>query len=84
MIYDGEWSGAMGTLESTNSIDGSGEETFEYDVDPDEITSVSINAQKNNQLSDELVVQILENGEVVSEASTTAEFGVASTSYPNC
>lgn len=75
--YDGEWQGALGGDASTRSVDGSGTETFDIKGDP---FVVSANAQKMDSGSGELTVQILNDGEVVSEQSTTAEYGVASTS----
>lgn len=78
--YSGEWSGAIGGDGSTRSVDGSGTETFEIDGNPSIITA---NAQKQEANSDELVVQILEDGEVVKENSTTAEYGLAQVTYSN-
>lgn len=75
--YDGEWSGAIGKEGTTRSVDGSGTETFDIEGDP---FIVSGNAQKQDAGSGELTIQILEDGEVISEQSTTAEYGVASTS----
>lgn len=75
--YDGEWSGAIGKEGTTRSVDGSGTETFDIEGDP---FIVSGNAQKQDAGSGELTIQILEEGEVISEQSTTAEYGVASTS----
>lgn len=64
----------------SRTVDGSGEETFEIDGDP---MTVSANAQKEDDSSEELTVQSLEDGEVVSEQSTTAEYGVAQTTHSN-
>lgn len=76
--YDGEWSGSIAADGSSRSVDGSGEETFEIDGDP---TSISANAQKQDDSREELTIQILQDGEVVAEQSTTAEYGVAQSSY---
>lgn len=78
VIYGGEWSGSIAADGSSRSVDGSGEETFEIEGEP---MSVSANAQKQDDSSDELTIQILQGGEVVAEQSTTAEYGVAQTSY---
>jgi hypothetical protein len=79
--YSGEWQGAFSVTgdgsSSTRSISGVGTQTI--DVDPP-VTILSVNAQKQAENSEELTVQILQNGEVVAEASTTAEFGVAQVS----
>lgn len=78
VIYGGEWAGSIAADGSSRSVDGSGEETFEIEGEP---MSVSANAQKQDDSSDELTIQILQGGEVVAEQSTTAEYGVAQTSY---
>lgn len=75
--YDGDWSGAVGTEESTRSVDGSGSEEIAIEGSPG---VVSANAQKQDDSADELIIQILQDGEVVAEESTTAEYGVASVS----
>jgi hypothetical protein len=78
--YDGEWSGSVGSGGSTSSVDGSGTETIEIDGSPD---IISANAQKQDDSSNELTIQILEDGEVVEEGSTTASYGVAQISHSN-
>ncbi|WP_143823805.1 DUF6517 family protein [Halosegnis longus] len=72
--YTGEWSGSIGGDGSVRSVDGSGEQTF--DIEGDSFI-VSANAQKQDDSSDTLTVQILENGEVIAERSTSAEYGIA-------
>lgn len=72
--YRGEWSGSVGGDSSVRSVDGSGARTFDIEGDP---FIVSANAQKQDDSSDTLTVQILEDGEVVAERSTSAEYGVA-------
>lgn len=76
--YDGEWQGSVSTGGSSRSIDGSGSRTVDIDGSPDVI---SANAQKQDDSDRELTVQILEEGDVVKEASTTAEYGIAQVSY---
>lgn len=78
--YGGEWTGTIGTGGSQRSVDGEGDESFEIDGEP---SIISTNAQKQDDSSDELTVQILNGDEVVKEASTTAEYGVAQVSYSN-
>lgn len=79
--YAGEWQGALSITEdgtsSTRSIEGSGDRTIDISNTP---IIVSVNAQKQDRGSGELTVQIVRDGEVVAEARTTAEFGVAQTS----
>lgn len=72
--YTGEWSGSIGGDGSVRSVDGSGEQTFDIESDP---FIVSANAQKQDDSSDTLTVQILENGEVIAERSTSTEYGIA-------
>lgn len=79
--YDGEWSGTIGTLGNSRSVDGSGTETFDIkESNPD---TVSTNAQKQDDSSGTLTVQILKNGDVVKESTTSAEYGIAQTTYSN-
>jgi hypothetical protein len=74
------WQGSISSGGSSRSIQGSGSETITIDGSPD---IISANAQKTGDGSDELTIQIIEDGEVVEETSTTAEFGVAQVSYSN-
>lgn len=76
--YDGEWSGAMGG-DSMWSVDGEGTETM--DIDAEDMGIISANAQKQDDSGGELTIQILKNGEVVEETSTTAEYGIAQVTY---
>jgi hypothetical protein len=80
--YSGDWSGAMsvtsGGDSTTESISGSGTETIPIDGEP---TIVSANAQKQDATSETVVVQIIRNGEVVSEANSSSSYGVAQTSH---
>lgn len=77
IIYNGDWSGAAGDSGSINSISGSGEETIDLD---DNAMIVSANAQKQDASGETLTIQILKDGNVVKEASTDAEYGVAQVS----
>ena len=47
---------------------------------PDDASLISANAQKKDGSSNELTIQILKDGKVVKESSTTAEYGVAQVS----
>jgi hypothetical protein len=78
--YSGEWQASIGQGGSIRSVDGSGTETFTVDGEP---SVISANAQKQDDSSDTLTVQILEDGAVVEETSTSAEYGVAQVSYSN-
>lgn len=78
--YSGSWQGTIGTGGSTRTVDGSGTESFDIEGSPD---IISANAQKEDDSSDELIVQILEDGDVVEESSTSAEFGMVQITYSN-
>ena len=76
VIYDGSWNGALSTGDgSSKTIEGTGNETINVTNDTTDI--VSANAQKMDDSSDELKIQILKNGEVKKESSTTAQYGIA-------
>jgi hypothetical protein len=80
VVYSGQWQGSISVGGSARSVEGSGDETIPLDGNP---SVISANAQKNAADSEELTVQILKDGEVVKETSTTAEYGVAQVSYSN-
>jgi hypothetical protein len=77
------FSGNYGTLDSSRSVDGTTPDSFEVEVKTGflEFDSVSAVMQKQEQGSEELTVQMLVDGEVVKEQSTTAQFGVVSLNY---
>jgi len=74
VLYDGGWQGALGTESGQRSISGQGDSHLPVDNDAN---IVSGNAQKQGGGSGNLTVQILVDGEVISEQSTSAEYGVA-------
>jgi hypothetical protein len=79
--YAGSWQGAVsvtgaGTSQS-ESISGTGAQTLGI---TGSVSIISINAQKQDDSSRQLTVQILQNGKVVSESSTTSAYGIASAS----
>jgi hypothetical protein len=80
--YDGEWQGAISVTgdgsSSTRSVSGSGTTTIEVEQSPVQI--ISANAQKQDDSGATLRIQILRNGDVVAEATTDAEYGVAQVS----
>ncbi len=77
------FSGNYGNIDSTRSVDGSAPEEYEVEVDTGffSVDSVVAVMQKNNAGSGELGVEIVVDGEVVEETSTTAEYGVAEVSW---
>jgi hypothetical protein len=78
--YSGEWQGSIASGGSSRSVQGSGSDTIEIDGSPD---IISANAQKQDDSSDELTIRILQDGEVVKDSSTSAEYGVAQVSISN-
>lgn len=79
--YSGAWQGALsvtaGGSSSTKSISGEGTESIDVADDAD---IVSVNAQKQDGSTARIRVQILVDGDVVAESSSTSEYGVAQTS----
>lgn len=76
VVYSGAWAGSLGTNSGmSRSIEGEG--TTVIPIEEDNVNFVSANAQKQDQSSEELTIQVLHDGDVVGETSTTAEFGVA-------
>lgn len=79
--YSGSWQGAVSVAgagsSQTESISGSGTRTVEITGSVD---IISVNAQKQDDSSARITVQILHNGEVIAESSTASPYGVAQTS----
>lgn len=73
IITDDSWSGSIGSIDSS-SYDGVGNDTI--DVKNVESNIVSLAIQKNGGGSALLEVQILKDGQVVKEGSTTAAYGL--------
>lgn len=82
VIASGDWTGAIATGSGdTRSIEGSGTKIIDVEGSP---SIVSANAQKQAANSETLTVQILMDGDVVAESSTSAEYGTAQvTTSPN-
>lgn len=74
VLYDGAWQGALGTESGQRSISGRGDAHLPVD---NAASIVSGNAQKQDDSSSTLTVQILVNGDVVTEQSTSAAYGIA-------
>lgn len=81
IVYSDSWQGAIsvtgGGSSQSESISGRGTERIEITGDVD---ILSANAQKQDDSSSELTVEILHNGDIASEASTASAYGVAQTS----
>lgn len=85
VIYDGEWSGTVGSVETElgtgiseqETVEGDGTKTIKIDATYDYIfASIS----KGNDTK-KLTVQIIVDGEVVKEGSTTEPNGTVSITY---
>lgn len=76
--YSGDWQGSIATGGQSRSVEGSGTTTYDISGDP---FVISANAQKMDSGGGTLTVQIVEDGQVVRETSTSASYGVAQTSY---
>lgn len=74
--YSGSWSGAVGSVDSTRTVSGSGR--TEIDVD-DGADIVSANAQKRSG-GGTLTIKIKRGSETLKEESTSAQYGVAQVS----
>ena len=74
IITEDKWTCAAGAEGSSSSYQGKGNKT----IDIGEANIVSANAQKKSKNSKELKIQLLKDGEVRKESSTTAEYGIAS------
>ena len=77
--YDGSWYARMGDPNYLSEQAGSGEKRFSLDCASWE--RVSINAQKQDYGEGNLTVQLLRNGKVVAENSTTGTSGSISIHY---
>lgn len=81
IIHDGSWSGSVGYTADggtqQESYSGTGDGSIEFSGEVDQI---SASIQKDGAGNSELTVQILEDGQVVAEGNTRAEYGVVSVS----
>lgn len=75
---DGDWSGAIGDSEfRMNSVDGSGDDSIPITCESDGFYSVSIQKMEEDG---ELTVAVVQDGDVLKESSTTADYGVVTLS----
>lgn len=77
------FTGNYGTLDSSRSVDGVAPAEYQVEVDSGmfSVDSVSAVMQKSGPGTGELGVEVIVDGEVVRETSTTAGYGVASVSW---
>jgi hypothetical protein len=71
--YNGLWQGSYGDLGGMQSVDGTGSQTYTL-TNPN--YEVSVSFQKKDNSASELSVEIVENGNVLKQGSTTAAYGV--------
>lgn len=76
IITSGNWSGSVGDGSTSKTIEGKGN----YQQDMGSAQTVSANIQKQTNSSDTLTVQILQNGKVIKQESTSAQYGVVTVS----
>jgi len=74
VLYDGTWQGTVGAEGSGRNIQGAGNSHLSVS---DDAFVVSGNAQKQDDSSNELIVQIIVDGNVIAEEATTGGFGIA-------
>ncbi len=73
------WSGSIGDIGTTMSIEGIGSTTYTLNKNPQSVISATI--QKEYGIDEPLTVQILKNGEIVKLGTTKAKYGVVSVTY---
>ncbi|MFC4550293.1 MULTISPECIES: hypothetical protein [Halorussus] len=75
VVYDGEWQGSISGDGSSRSVQGTGPKTLEVKGSP---SIVSANAQKKDKgAGKKLSINIMKDGEILKESSTTADYGMA-------
>lgn len=75
ILYESSWSGTVGAEGEQRSVDGTGNASYTVTG-----TVASANAQKEDDSARELTIQLVAEGEVIEQTSTTAEYGVAQVS----
>lgn len=73
---DGDWQGSVSVGSSQASYSGSGDKLINLDGDSSDIVAAVI--QKQDSGDGKLKVEIIKDGKVVKDASTTSEYGVVS------
>lgn len=76
------FSGSYGNIDTTQSVDGVAPAEYEVEVDTGFLAFDTVTAvMQKNGAGGELGVEIVVDGEVVKETSTSAEYGVAQVSW---
>ena len=79
IIYNGTWSGKVGDPNYIREVSGRGDESYNLDCAPwDKVTMV---IEKSDGSSNELKIELLKNGNVVAENSTTSSTGSVVINY---
>lgn len=78
VITSGSWQGSVGTASKQKSVSGSGTQVINLDGSGWDIASAVIQKQKGD--NSKLTVQLIKDGNVKAEESTTAAYGVVSVS----
>lgn len=78
IVYDGRWQGSLTIDDTSRSIDGEGTTTLDV---PNDMRTVSVKVQKQNNSNRKLTVQILNDSNVIIEVSTNSPDSVAKISY---
>ncbi len=73
---DGDWQGSVGVGSSQASYSGFGDKLINLDGDSSDIVAAAV--QKQDSGNGKLKVEIIKEGKVVKDASTTSEYGVVS------
>lgn len=76
IIYEGSWIGSIKDQDGTRTISDSGNESFSASGGV-----ISANAQKQDTTDREITIQIVVNGEVERERSSTSKFGIVQVTY---
>lgn len=79
VIYNGSWVGKVGDPNYLQDV--SGYQNNNYSLDCAAWDKVSVDIEKNDYSSNELKVQLLRDGKVVAENSTTDELGSVVINY---
>lgn len=73
---DGQWHGSVAVESTTESYSGYGDKIINVDADSSDIVGVAF--QKEDSGNGKLKVELIKNGKVVEEESTTDDYGVVS------
>ena len=71
----GSWAGSYGAVGEIHRVDGTGSQTYTI---TDSGGNVMAEFQKHDGSADQLTVSIIENGQILKTANTTAAYGTVS------